>query len=907
MEAILEGLSPSACRVRRAGVMLGIFVCLVGCVVREDDLDTEPLPRSAAVGNSRRSAPGEAVASVPGSMTGNHLSKETSPYLLAHARDPVDWHPWGSAALERARAEGKLIFVSVGFGSCHWCHQMASQVFSDPAIARYMNEHFINIKIDREERPDLDELFMSTLTLYYQAIGSSESGGWPLSLFLTPDAKPLGGGTYFSPKDDAGNPGFPTIMQQVVQSWDANRSQMQTNAEILSRAVVSTSQPKARLQSTNLDRRLVDRILKRIQASHDPVFGGFGFDSAHPDRAKFPHAPRLALLQFAVEKNRDEASARMLELSLDRMAAGGIYDHLAGGFHRYSTDRNWRVPHFEKLLADNALLIDVYTSAWEQTQKPEYREVAERTADFLLRDLTDSSGIFYAAIDADSEDAEGKFYLWTQDQVDAVIPPADRPLFFAAYRATTVPGFPSVSGKVLEQFRTVQAAAAERHMSDRKLAIRLKEIRSDLLNARQQRKTPARDDQVVAAWNGLAIHALAHAGAVLSRPDFTQAAEKAATNLLLRLRDDQRQLLHCEQRGQPHGTAFLDDYAFVVHGLLALQQATGDLKWQNAARNLTDQQIERFWDEQQQGCFFTPSGHEHWLTRSRHAYDTALPAGNSVTARNLLRLAMLTGEASYRERARQLLEAFSPQAAESPDGTATLALALAEYFSVQQAPEDHAKPDTAGNAAKPAGKSEVALADDALPGDESSPQIAAQPSAPRRDGTRPAAKKSAAKKSEKVTGVVYLPVDRLPAGQSCRFAVRLKIAEPWHINANPAGPKYLIPTVLKLKSKVGTTLKTVRYPKGVEDKAGAIDEPGKEVESPLIYSGEALLSGIIEIPVDAGGQQEELLFEVKYQACQGENCLPPKTLLLKVPVSVAPEGEPVKATNTTLFPPARRK
>ena len=273
---------------------------------------------------------------------------------------------------------------------------------------------------------------MSTLTLYYQAIGSSESGGWPLSLFLTPDAKPLGGGTYFSPKDDAGNPGFPTIMQQVVQSWDANRSQMQTNAEILSRAVVSTSQPTARLQSTNLDHRLVDRILKRIQASHDPVFGGFGFDSAHPDRAKFPHAPRLALLQFAVEKNRDEASARMLELSLDRMAAGGIYDHLAGGFHRYSTDRNWRVPHFEKLLADNALLIDVYTSAWEQTQKPEYREVAERTADFLLRDLTDSSGSFYAAIDADSEDAEGKFYLWTQDQVDAVIPPADRPLFFAA-------------------------------------------------------------------------------------------------------------------------------------------------------------------------------------------------------------------------------------------------------------------------------------------------------------------------------------------------------------------------------------------------------------------------------------------------------------------------------------------
>jgi hypothetical protein len=827
------------------------MACLWGCSFADGDLGAQP-PDDAP----KRPA--------------NRLSRETSPYLLLHAHNPVDWYPWGPEALERARREDKPIFLSIGYSSCYWCHVMERLVFSNPEIARYMNEHFVNIKVDREERPDVDEVYMTALLVYYRALGAERSGGWPLSLFLTPDAKPLGGGTYFPPEDTENHDGFPTLMRKVSATWKEKRTEMEANADFLAKAVQATGRPRLVLNGAEVNRELVTTVVQNLRESFDPEYGGFEFNPAQPDRPKFPVPVKLALLQYETGRENSAEAAKILALTLDRMADGGIHDQIGGGFHRYSTDRYWRVPHFEKMLYDNAQLADVYVEAYRQTQNPRYRHVAQEIFTFVLRELTDRDGGFYSALDAETDGVEGKFYIWTRAQLEKSLSAGELRLCERIYGLDQEPNFEDAY--VLEMVRSPEAVAAELELGVDECQQQLETIRAKLLKTRNQRKSLLRDDKILTSWNGLMIRALAHGSVVLKRPEYRLAAEKAAMFLLTRLRDDKGRLLRTYRAGQAKLPAYLDDYAFLVEGLLALQQATGDEKWLNAASRLSDDQFKLFWDEQRQGCFFTATDHEELLVRSKILHDTVLPSGNSVTARNLLRLAALTHQPAYRTRAQRMLAAFAPQIKESPRGFANLALAVGEYLD---------DPDFAA-AARPR------------------PDARRQPAAGivLTGGQAEPPKKPA--KMEHVQGKAYLSVDRLPAGGTCQVLLYLKIDEPWHINANPPTDEFAVPTELSLKSKQGVKLGAIRYPAAEKLEVKGQDEPL------LIYRKQAVIRATLEIPAAAAGKSDELTFQLDYQACNDTTCLRPQKLTLTLPVAVARKGEPVKAINEKLFNPPKK-
>lgn len=814
----------------------------------------------------------------------NRLSRETSPYLLAHAHNPVDWYPWGPEALEKARKEDKPIFLSIGYSSCHWCHVMEKKVFSDPAIARYMNEHFVNIKVDREERPDLDDIYMSAIQIYFQAVGSPQTGGWPLSIFLTPDTKPLGGGTYFPPDDGEGRLGFPTLMKRVIESWADKRKQMEANADILADAVRAGARPRASLQPVKLELALVEPALKNLADSYDPDYGGFGYNPKAPNRPKFPQPTKLALLQYDAKRHANDEAGKMLYLTLDRMAAGGIYDHVGGGFHRYSTDRYWRVPHFEKMLYDNAQLADIYAEAYRHTNHRHYQAVVEGTIEFVLRELRDPSGAFYSALDADSEGVEGKYYVWSDAQLAEVLSPEEISVCGVVYGTSGEPNFEI--GHILELPQSIDDAAKKLNVSAVQLERRLAEIKKKLLAARGKRRAPLRDDKILAAWNGLMIRSLARAGVILKRPDYIQAAEKAAGFILSEMRDEKGRLYHGYAAKKAKLEAYLDDYAYVNEGLLALHLATGNEKWANAARKLSDLQLALFWDETGKACYFTSHEHEALLARTKSAYDSVMPSGNSVTVRNLLRLASFSKQSDYRERARETLELFVPLIEGAPGGLTNMALALSEFLDTTDALTSNGKPP----------RRRIGIAPDpeiVLTGGE---QVI-----PENPGKK-------TKKPEVVTGQALLSVDRLPAGKSCKLMVQLAVADGWHIHANPPGDAEMdITTELELDpdsplAKLGVQLTNIRYPAGKEVDRGEDEKPQS------LYTGRVTMIGQLDIPLKAAGRAGEVAVIVTYQACNDAQCLPPKKLKLTLPATVARQGEAVKAANEAMFaPPAKKK
>lgn len=871
-----------------------------GCSLQEGSAESDTataLPGAKSPAAAPAPDPAAVPTAVPASKDGrpvNRLARETSPYLLLHAHNPVDWYPWGPEALEKARKEDKLIFLSIGYSSCHWCHVMEHKVFSNPEIARAMNENFVNIKIDREERPDLDDVYMTALSLYFQAIGSSQTGGWPLSMFLTPDAKPLGGGTYFPPEDQEGQMGFPTLMKRVVQSWKEKRKEFESNAELLTKAVQSSSRPRLALQTVKLERPLVTAIAANLGTTYDAEFGGFGFAPTAPDRPKFPVPTKLALLQYEAARHGDKQAAEMLYHTLDRMAAGGIYDHLGGGFHRYSTDRFWRVPHFEKMLYDNAQLAGVYAEAFRQSKNPRYREVAEGIIAFVLRDLTDPQGAFYSALDADTEGVEGKHYVWSLGEISSVLSPAETQLCRALFGLGDTPN--SDLGYVLERQRPLDELARDLQLTPEQLRRQAEDIRQKLLAQRKKRQAPMRDDKILTSWNGLMIRSLARAGTLFQKPEYVQAAEKAAHFILTSMRDGKGRLQRSYRTKQPALNGYLDDYAFLIEGLLALQKATSDEKWGNAARRLIDLQLELFWDQQQKGCYFTSHDHEAILARTKPSYDSVLPSGNSVTVRNLLRIAALSKQTTYRDRARETLELFATQFEKTPGGMTNMALALDEYLD---APDFASAPGPA-----PARPPAVAAPSAGAPSARA-PAGVRRPRSPTvtiiqvNDEKEKAAKKPA--KPELVTSEVFLSVDRLPPNAASKVLVQIKIADKWHINANPAQPDFLIATRVTLKSKLGTKLAQIRYPAGEK-----LDVSGSDVPY-LVYTGSVNLLGVLEVPDSAAGKREELTVEIKYQACNDDQCLPPKTLTFKVPLDVAAKGETVKAINGKLFSPPAKK
>ncbi|MBX3438379.1 MAG: thioredoxin domain-containing protein [Planctomycetaceae bacterium] len=855
---------------------IALFVAVSAC------LSVTSVSRADDPAASTQASPDPAPAAAT-----NRLSRETSPYLLLHAHNPVDWYPWGPEAFEKARRENKPIFLSIGYSSCFWCHVMERESFSDEEIAKYMNEHFVNIKVDREERPDVDDIYMLALQVYQQAAGSAAGGGWPLSMFLTPDGKPIAGGTYFPPRPDRGMPGFLSVGEAIHNAWTTNQEQIAHAADVMAGEVRRASVPGVQLTVVPLDRSLIKSVVAATTEQFDPEYGGLDFDARRPESPKFPVPTRIALLQSQLGKVGDDAAiVSMLDSTLDHMLRGGIRDHLGGGFHRYSTDREWLVPHFEKMLYDNAQLAEVYCAAYERTGRPEYRDVAEETFAFVLRDLTGPDGGFYSALDAETDGVEGQHYVWTKDEVIRLLGEDDAELFASVYGLDEPEHFEH--GYVLHLPRSPADAAAAHKIAEEELRERLSGMREKLLTARQQRPELLVDDKVLTSWNGLMIRALAQGGKTLHRPALIAAAERAARLILTELRDDEGRLLRTRRQEVSKLNAYLDDYAFFVDGLLALHRVTGQEEWLQAAQQLTDDQMDLFWDPQGKGFYFTSNHHEELLARTKNAYDSVLPSGNSVSVRNLVRLAHLSGDPKYREKAREALTAFASPLQNHPGSLTYMAIALEDYLA--QAGESDSKP---------ANGTDAEVADSAGSPESTTVEAAKFPVESADQPLVLAARTDPRQADAVVSAKAYLSVDKLPPGGRAEVAVVLSIKEGWHINANPARPEGQIATEMQLKSAQRTTLSRVAYPRGHDFRMAAINEPLS------VYEGDIVLKGVLEAPRSAAGQGEELQLSVRYQACDDRRCLRPTDAVLTFKVPVAANPADVKAINRPLFATGR--
>jgi uncharacterized protein YyaL (SSP411 family) len=572
----------------------------------------------------------------------NRLARETSPYLLQHRDNPVDWYPWGEEALVRARAEDRPILLSVGYSACHWCHVMERESFEDPETAAYMNAHFVNVKVDREERPDVDALYMEAV----QTIGGQ--GGWPMTVFLDPEGVPFYAGTYFPPDESRGMPSFRMVMEAVVDAFESRRG------EIAERA----PQMRARLGAIGAiepadgvpEAALLDEAVARLLASADRERGGFG------GAPKFPPALALELLLARGEREQ-------VERSLDAMLAGGIYDQLGGGFARYSVDAAWLVPHFEKMLYDNALLARAYLHGWQALGHERYRRVVEETLDWMLREMRAPEGGFHSALDADSEGEEGRFYVWTPAELEAVLDTEAGPI--AEFYGVTARG--NFEGRNV--LHLAKGASSEEPEG-------LAEARRRLLAARAERVRPGLDDKRLAAWNALTISALAEAGAVLERDDYLDAARACAGFVLGEMRDADGNLLRTWKDGRAHLNAYLEDHAYLLEALLDIYEATFEPVWFERAHSLADATIARFGDPERGGFFSTSSDHESLIARRKELGDHPIPSGNSSAALGLLRLAALTGERSYEQQAEGVLRLHSDPALRHPESFAHLLRAL---------------------------------------------------------------------------------------------------------------------------------------------------------------------------------------------------------------------------------------
>jgi len=567
----------------------------------------------------------------------NRLASETSPYLLQHADNPVDWYPWGPEAFERAEAEDRPILLSVGYSSCHWCHVMERESFDDPSIAGLMNELFVNIKVDREERPDVDQIYMKAI----QAM--SGQGGWPMTVFLTPDRKPFFGGTYYPPEPRPGIPAFPDVLRAIDEAWRNRREEVQAGSTRLLSALRQASEPRTHTRSASL--ALVDTAAQELHRRFDATHGGFG---AAP---KSPQPVTLEILLRHHARTSDPSSLTMAVHTLRRMAAGGMRDHLGGGFHRYSVDARWLVPHFEKMLYDNALLARVYLDAWKLTGSDDLATVVVQVLDDLADDFTDSRGGFYAARDADSEGVEGRFYVWSLDEVTEVLGD-DAPLFCRAYDVSQSGNFEGSS--ILHLPHPIEAIAASEQRSVSELDDLLARGRTALLERRSGRVEPFRDEKVIVSWNAFAIRAFAEAGAALGRADYVGRAVRAANFIWDHLRADDH-LLHTWIDGHASGRGFLDDYAGLGNALLSLHAATLDPVWLERALMLSDEVLERFYDEESGTVFDTSHDAETLVVRPRDPVDGATPSGASLAAELFARAGALTDQARYRNAARTVV------------------------------------------------------------------------------------------------------------------------------------------------------------------------------------------------------------------------------------------------------------
>ena len=749
----------------------------------------------------------------------NRLRDEKSPYLLQHAHNPVDWYPWGEEAFHRAEKENKPVFLSVGYSTCHWCHVMAHESFEDPETARILNRNFIPIKVDREERPEIDDLYMKATQLM------TGSGGWPNSVFLTPEGKPWFAGTYFPPEDRFGRPGFKTLLTELASVWKERRGKVENQADKIWEAIekISRSAPSSSLPGQDT----VDLAVKQFRRSFDSRWGGFG------SAPKFPPHGALRLLLDQYRREKDPALLEMITVTLDRMARGGIRDHLGGGFHRYSTDERWFAPHFEKMLYDNAQLLKIYADAYELTGEENYRRGADQLAGWVLGEMRSDEGGFYSALDADSEGEEGKFYLWSREEIISILDEEEGELFCRAYGVTGEGNFPDeFSGEprnrnILYLPQPIEKLAPDEGRDPGRLRERLKISREKLLARRRERIPPHLDDKILTDWNGLMIGAIARAGRILDRPEYLKAAEEAAGFIGDNLYSAGR-LLHTYRDGAARINGFLDDYAFLTFGLLELYQTTGDEQWLEASRKLADSLIELFEDTDRGGFYFTgpeEGGDGPRIFRSRSPFDRAIPSGNGMSRRVLINLFRLTGEKRYRESARKTLAAFSVPMRESPEAGATLVLALAEYLDLHPAERE----------------------------DED---------AERRE-------------KEPVTVRISQPEGQPDVPGRIDLTVRIDIADGFHINSRRPRQDYLVPTSISLSEGSDWKLIEAQYP------------PGEEITPEFSPEPLSVYRGTVEITVRLESAKQSpgpVVLRVDFQPCDDASCQAPETVEVSIEV-----------------------
>ena len=762
--------------------------------------------------------------SEPAATPSNRLAAETSPYLLLHAGNPVDWYPWGPEALALARSADRPIFLSVGYSTCYWCHVMEREVFSDPEIAAAMNEGFVNIKVDREERPDLDAVYMTATQIL------SGHGGWPNSVFLTPSLEPFYAGTYFPPEDLSGRPGFPRVLEAVRTAWTERRPEVEQVASGLAarirQAQAQTDEPR------DPTAEVVAEAVERIKALYDSENGGFG------GAPKFPPTMRLELLRQVHAEEGDEEAGRIVQRSLEAMARGGIHDHVGGGFHRYATDAGWRVPHFEKMLYNQAQMLRLYARAYLSTGDDRWRRVAGGILRYVRREMTSDEGAYSSALDAESEHVEGKYYTWTENRVRAVLGSGPADTLLAAYGLAPVP---EGEGGALFQRTSIDSAAARLGVGEEALRRSVEALLERLRQAREKRTYPLLDDKVITAWNGMMIAAAAEAGAATGDAAALAEAEAAARFVLEHLRREGG-LYRVHRAGTSRYDGYLEDYAHLADGLLSLHRAGGRPRWLVEARAVADAMIDRFRDADGGGGFYFTTGGRDLIARSKVAWDGALPSANAVAARVLLELGEASGEARYTEIAVECMRAFGGSVASAPGAYAHLVAAMRDWL-----------------------RSEAAAGG-----------LAGVPGLPRPAGSgeRPAAPDSVVKVA------FALDPPRLAAGEPARLTVSLEIAEGWHVNANPAAAGLVPTTVTVNPAGVALRLMEVEYP-------AALPLPFPSLAETLqVWEGRVEVVSRLAASEDAPASQGVLRAAVRYQACDDEVCLLPVEVVGRIAVSI---------------------
>jgi uncharacterized protein YyaL (SSP411 family) len=763
----------------------------------------------------------------------NRLARETSPYLLQHAHNPVDWYPWGAEAFAKAKKEGKLVFLSIGYSSCYWCHVMERQSFENPAVAKLLNDWFVCIKVDREERPDIDTIYMTALN----ALG--ERGGWPLSMFLTADGRPVLGGTYWPPDDREieGQKilGFKSVLKFIHDWYGKKPAEVNDQADRLAKVTRDLLAGRLRgIALVDLDRNLVTAAVDGLKEEFDKEYGGFGSPARNFKGTKFPMPPALELLQYVASRNPKADLTPMITLTLDHMARGGIYDQVGGGFHRYSTERTWTVPHFEKMLYDNAQLVRVYARAYGTNHDPLYRRIVQETLAFISREMTAPEGGFYSALDAETGGEEGRCYVWTDQEIaDALGNQADVDLVKKVYGADSGFNFES-KYHILVLPRPLAETAKDLKLTEEQLAARLAPLRQKLLDARGRRPRPFCDTKILTAWNGQMIAGYAVAGQELREPRYVAAAARAADFVLHDLRTKEGRLLRTfaaqpGQTGVAKLNAYLDDYAYLVDGLLCLHDATQQAKWLDEAKALTEDMVTHYADKEHGGFFFTSNDHEKLFARSKDQYDGVQPAGNSVAAGNLVRLWIKTGDDHYRALAEQTFRTFAGALKSNPSGLTALAQHLAEFLDAQEARGQvpDLKPKSASGGAKRS---------------DSVVKIEAKADKPATDGQQ-------------------------------TVTLTVKIDEGWHLYANPVPKDFPgVPITVTFEGKNKPQDVKVDYPKG------------KTVKDPLVGDHQ-IYEGTIQITAKvrrAKGDTGPLEMAVKVQACNKDKCLLPGNVKVMV-------------------------